>query len=86
MRLVAEWAFDELGITGLAIEADAANTASIRVAEKCDFQRIGSRVGTDVDRGMVTTIVFAGRGRDQTVVIRSSRGGPHQARQLISVD
>jgi RimJ/RimL family protein N-acetyltransferase len=47
------------GITGLAIEADAANAASIRVAEKCDFQRIGSSVRTDVDRGLVTTIVFA---------------------------
>jgi RimJ/RimL family protein N-acetyltransferase len=59
VRLVAEWAFDELGITGLAIEADAANTASIPVAQKCDVQRIGSRVRTDVDRGLVTTIVFA---------------------------
>jgi RimJ/RimL family protein N-acetyltransferase len=34
------------------------DAASIRVAEKCDFQRIGSRVQTDVDRGLVT-IVFA---------------------------
>jgi RimJ/RimL family protein N-acetyltransferase len=33
VRPVAEWAFDELGITGPAIEANAANTASIPVAE-----------------------------------------------------
>jgi RimJ/RimL family protein N-acetyltransferase len=51
VRLVAEWAFDEVGITGPAVEA---NTVSIRVAEKCDFQRISSRVWTDVDRGLVT--------------------------------
>jgi RimJ/RimL family protein N-acetyltransferase len=39
VRPVAEWAFDELGITA---PANAANTASIPVAEMYDVQRIGS--------------------------------------------
>jgi hypothetical protein len=47
---------------------------------------VRQRRTTDVDRGLVATIVSAGRDHDQTVVIRSARRGPHQAGQWINID
>lgn len=58
VRLLVTWAFDDLGLTQLLLEAAAENTASLRVAEKCRFQRIGIRV-EDSAEGRHTTIVFA---------------------------
>ncbi|MCX4750745.1 GNAT family N-acetyltransferase [Kitasatospora sp. NBC_01287] len=54
VRLVVEWALRELGLTRVLLEAKEANTASIRVAEKCGFQRIDSRGG-----GAGVTVVFS---------------------------
>lgn len=58
VRLVTDWAFQDLGLDRLFLEADAENTASLRVAEKCRFERIGTRTESDLR----TTVVF-GRSR-----------------------
>ena len=55
VRLVMGWALGELGLNRLLLEADEGNAASIRVAEKCAFQRIGTRLEDD---GEHTTVVF----------------------------
>jgi RimJ/RimL family protein N-acetyltransferase len=39
VRLVADWAFGELGIPRLEITADPENMPSIRVAERAGFER-----------------------------------------------
>jgi RimJ/RimL family protein N-acetyltransferase len=39
VELVTGWAFRDLGLATLMLEIDEANTASIRVAEKCRFVR-----------------------------------------------
>ncbi len=44
VELVSGWGLDELGLTQLILEADEGNAASLRVAEKCGFARIGTRV------------------------------------------
>lgn len=59
VRLVTEWAFRDLGVGQLVLEADSANTASLRVAEKCQFQRTGSRTELDDDHHERTVVVFA---------------------------
>lgn len=41
LRRLAAWAFQELGIARLWLEADPGNTASQRVAEKAGFVREG---------------------------------------------
>jgi RimJ/RimL family protein N-acetyltransferase len=61
VRLLAGWAFGDLRLTRLLLEADEANAASIRVAEKCGFRRIGSRTEPAADGGPHTTVVFARR-------------------------
>jgi RimJ/RimL family protein N-acetyltransferase len=53
LRLVTTWALDEVGLDRLFLEADAENAASLRVAEKCGFQRVDSRAD-----GERTTVVF----------------------------
>lgn len=49
--LVTEWVLRDLGLPHLFLEADEANAASLRVAEKCHFERVGTKVeerpGTD---------------------------------------
>ncbi|MEU5025128.1 GNAT family N-acetyltransferase [Streptomyces milbemycinicus] len=57
VQLVAKWAFSELGLSQILLEAAAENTASVRVAEKCQFQRIDSRASSA--EGQHTMIVFA---------------------------
>lgn len=42
LELVADWAFRDLGLRRLLLEIDPANTASIRVAEKCGFTEVES--------------------------------------------
>jgi RimJ/RimL family protein N-acetyltransferase len=59
VRLITDWAFADLGMNRLLLEADEANTASLRVAEKCQFQRISSRVETDAEHGSRTTVTYA---------------------------
>jgi RimJ/RimL family protein N-acetyltransferase len=59
LRLVSDWAFADLGMNRLLLEADEANAASLRVAEKCQFQRISSRVGTDAEQDSRTTVTYA---------------------------
>jgi RimJ/RimL family protein N-acetyltransferase len=59
VRLLVEWAFRDLGLIQLLLEADEANAASLRVAEKCQFQRIDSRTETNPQGLQHTTIVFA---------------------------
>lgn len=59
VRLLVDWAFRDLGLTQLLLEADEANAASLRVAEKCQFQRIDSRTETNSQGLQHTTIVFA---------------------------
>lgn len=58
VRLLAGWALGELRLTQLFLEAAEANTASVRVAEKCGFERVGSRVETRAE-GPHTLLVFA---------------------------
>lgn len=64
VRLLAEWAFTDLKLTELLLEADEANTASVRVAEKCGFGLVGSRPepGTGPAAAQRTMLVFARRG------------------------
>jgi RimJ/RimL family protein N-acetyltransferase len=49
VRLVTAWAFRDLALTRLLLEADTANTASLRVAEKCGFRRLGTRTSPTSD-------------------------------------
>lgn len=59
--LLTAWAFRDLGLTRLLLEADATNTASIRVAEKCRFHRVTTRTDADpkTGAGHRTVAVFA---------------------------
>jgi RimJ/RimL family protein N-acetyltransferase len=57
--LVADWAFRDLGVTQLLLEADEANAASIRVAEKCQFYRTGTKSEASTDDLMRTTVIFS---------------------------
>ena len=59
VSLVADWALGRLGIGQLILEADEANTASIRVAEKCGFQAMGTTSQTGSDGIVHTTVVFS---------------------------
>jgi RimJ/RimL family protein N-acetyltransferase len=65
VQLVAEWALGEVGLTQLRLEADEANAASVRVAEKSGFQRIDSRTETRSD-GMPHAIAVFARHRAGT--------------------
>lgn len=38
VRLMAEWAFGDLGLSEVLLEIDPANAASVRVAQKCGFE------------------------------------------------
>ncbi|WP_409240218.1 GNAT family N-acetyltransferase [Streptomyces sp. PA5.6] len=57
VRLLTGWALNEVGLRQLLLEADEGNTASVRVAEKCGFRRIGSRV-EETGGGSRTLVVF----------------------------
>lgn len=59
VRLAVAWARTELGVTELLLEADSDNAASIRVAEKCGFEPVGSRPETVAGPPDRTTLVFA---------------------------
>lgn len=58
VELVTRWAFEELGLTELLLEAHQDNAASIRVPEKCGFADRGSRTNDD---GTVTRVFARGR-------------------------
>jgi RimJ/RimL family protein N-acetyltransferase len=45
LQLLADWAFQELGLERLELETDVDNTASQRVAEAAGFQREGTLRG-----------------------------------------
>ncbi|MFG2502223.1 GNAT family N-acetyltransferase [Streptomyces sp. NPDC048441] len=62
VRLLAGWALSDLGLTQLLLEADPENTSSVRVAEKCRFQRIGSRVEPTADGGRALIVFACGAG------------------------
>jgi RimJ/RimL family protein N-acetyltransferase len=70
VRLLAGWAFADLGLDRVLLEADEENAASLRVAEKCGFERIGSRTEPGPEGGPHTTVVFA-RTADRTRAARS---------------
>jgi RimJ/RimL family protein N-acetyltransferase len=57
--LVASWALRDLAVAQLLLEADEANAASIRVAEKCGFHVIGTKSEPRPDGVVRTTIVFS---------------------------
>lgn len=59
VRLVAGWVFRDLGSSQLLLETDESNAASIRVAEKCQFRRVGSRTELNSEGDQYTTLVFA---------------------------
>jgi RimJ/RimL family protein N-acetyltransferase len=66
VRLLARWALSDLRVKRLILEAGEGNTASIRVAEKCHFQYVGTRTET-LEDGRHETVVFALEGLDTTV-------------------
>ena len=55
VELVSGWALGELHLNQLILEADEGNAASIRVAEKCGFERTGTRIEDSGEK----TVVFA---------------------------
>ncbi|MFB9236393.1 GNAT family N-acetyltransferase [Plantactinospora siamensis] len=57
VRLVAGWAVAELGLRRLILEADVQNQASVRVAEKCGFRRVGTRAEA-AEGGGRTVVAF----------------------------
>jgi RimJ/RimL family protein N-acetyltransferase len=57
--LVGDWAFRDLGVTQLILETDEVNEASIRVAEKCGFHPIDTKLEPRSDGVARTTIVFS---------------------------
>ncbi|MCW3816582.1 GNAT family N-acetyltransferase [Micromonospora sp. DR5-3] len=59
VRLLARWALTDLGLARLILEADEANLASIRVAEKAGFHRTGTRTEPAGDGDRRTIVVFA---------------------------
>jgi RimJ/RimL family protein N-acetyltransferase len=59
VRLLARWAFGELGVRRLLLAADEANSASLRVAEKSGFRRLGTRTTPRPGGGHRTAVVFA---------------------------
>ncbi|MFF3865624.1 GNAT family N-acetyltransferase [Micromonospora sp. NPDC001898] len=60
VQLLAAWALSDLRVKRLILEASDGNTASIRVAEKCHFQYVGTRTETPEDgEQQHTTVVFA---------------------------
>ena len=58
VRLLTGWAFQHLRLLRILLEADRENTASVRVAEKCQFEQLDTR--TEVRGGDERTLlVFA---------------------------
>ena len=58
VALVAGWAFRDLGVRQLFLEVDAANAASIRVAEKCQFHRVDTTPDGSSSARRRTKLVF----------------------------
>jgi RimJ/RimL family protein N-acetyltransferase len=60
VRLLARWAFDDLGLARVALTCAPDNHASQRVAERCGFSREGVlRSHMPFKRGRRDTVVFA---------------------------
>lgn len=58
VALITSWAFSTLGLAWVTLEADRANSASIRVAEKSDFHWIRDRAGTEEEGEQSVMAVF----------------------------
>lgn len=58
VRLVTAWALGDLGLKHLYLEALAENAASIRVAEKSGFLRIGTREQERPGTGADTVVIY----------------------------
>jgi RimJ/RimL family protein N-acetyltransferase len=56
--LVTRWALVDLALAHLYLEADEANAASIRVAEKCEFERFGAKAEEGPGGERRTSLVF----------------------------
>lgn len=60
LRLVARWAFDDVGVKRISMLADPRNTSSIGVAERVGFQREGVlRSWTDVNGERVDNVSYS---------------------------
>ena len=61
VRLVAHWAFDELGVQRLELTTAPENVASQRVAERAGFTREGvlRALGATKDDGRCDTVMFS---------------------------
>ncbi|SBT39189.1 GNAT family N-acetyltransferase [Micromonospora auratinigra] len=59
VRLLAGWARTGPAVRQVLLETDEDNTASIRVAEKSGFRRIGAYTRSDADGVARTVLVFA---------------------------
>lgn len=70
LQLLADWALGDIGLPRLLLEADEANTSSIRVAEKCRFRRIGRRTEPNGEGSLDTIILFV-RSKDDDDRARS---------------
>jgi RimJ/RimL family protein N-acetyltransferase len=58
VALITSWAFPTLGLARVTLEADRANSASIRVAEKSGFHWIRDRAGTEEEGEQSVLAVF----------------------------
>jgi len=56
VRLLTDWAFQGLALHQVLLEADQENLASVRVAEKCQFQPLGTR--TELREGKERTMLL----------------------------
>ena len=65
VRLIAGWAFTELGLARLELTCGPDNEASQRVAERCGFTREGLRSHMPFKGGRRDTVVFSLLGRAQ---------------------
>ncbi len=59
LRLVTSWALRDIGLTRLLLEINEANVASLKVAEKCQFEPVDTRTELAPNGARRTTLVFA---------------------------
>jgi RimJ/RimL family protein N-acetyltransferase len=66
LRLLSDWALDELELERLELRITAENTASIRVAERCGFLRDGVLRSVHFKQGLRTDVAVYSRLRSDT--------------------